>query len=139
MFFGACTKYAAIKGPFDGDTINQDFMEYVVDKAEDKLELSEEQRVQFQAVVLNMLTTALEQRSKTDELRELTATEMRKAKLDMKKVNELLVCRMKLLRGVMKSGEDEFLKFHSSLTADQREALAQLILDHGKNGWHGGH
>ncbi|WP_321400580.1 hypothetical protein [Maridesulfovibrio sp.] len=34
--------------------------------------------------------------------------------------------------------KNDSIAFHAKLTDKQKGALAQLILDHGKKGWHGG-
>jgi uncharacterized membrane protein len=134
---GACTKFAAMKGPFDGNEVNAAFVEYVVDKTDDRLDLTKEQRDQFQAMVESMAAKALEQRPETDALRERMADEIRKPHLDTDKLHALIKERMDLFRIIMDEEKDEFVAFHASLSEKQREALAQLVLDHGKNGWHG--
>lgn len=136
---GACTKFAAMKGPIVDDGINEAFVEYVTDKADDRLDLSDEQERQFHAMVRDMVATALEQQPQTEELRLMAAEEIRKEHLDMDKLVDIMRERADLLKLVMKSGRQDFINFHASLTPQQREAMAQLIIDHGKKGWHGGH
>ncbi|WP_027184412.1 Spy/CpxP family protein refolding chaperone [Desulfovibrio inopinatus] len=139
VMLGACTQFAAMKGPFDGNEVNTAFIEYVVDKTEERLDLTKEQRDQFKAIVESMTAKALEQRPETDALREKMADEIRKPQLDTDKLNALIKERMQLFRIIMEEEKSDFVAFHASLTAKQREALAQLVLDHGKKGWHGSH
>lgn len=134
---GACTKFAAMKGPIDGNEVNPAFVEYVVDKTEDRLDLSEEQREQFKAIVDSMAAKILEQRPEADGLREKMADEVRKPQLDMDKMEMLLKERMQLFRMILETEKDAFAAFHASLNEKQRNALAQLVLDHGRKGWHG--
>ncbi|WP_207260261.1 Spy/CpxP family protein refolding chaperone [Desulfovibrio sp. Huiquan2017] len=136
---GACTKFAAMKGPFDGNKVNTAFVEYVVDKVEDRLDLTEEQRDQFKAMVERMAARALEQRPEVDALRAKMAEEIRKPRLDMDTLETLMKERMQFFRIIMEEEKDAFVAFHANLTDEQKGALAQLILDHGKNGWHGAH
>jgi len=136
---GACTRFAAMKGPFDGNEVNTAFVEYVVDKAEDRLDLTDEQRDQFKAMVEKMAARALEQRPEVDSLRAKMAEEVRKPRLDMDTMEALMKERMQLFRIIMEEEKDDFVAFHATLTDEQKGALAQLILDHGKKGWHGSH
>lgn len=137
VMLGACTRFAAMKGPFDGNEVNTAFVEYVVDNTAKQLDLTGEQRDQFRGMVAKMAARALEQRSETDALRQKMADELRKPRLDTDTLDALLKERMQLFRLILEAGKNEFAAFHASLTAEQREALARLILDHGKKGWHG--
>lgn len=134
---GACTKFSAMKGPFDGNKINPAFIEYVADKAEDRLDLTNEQRDQFKAMVEKIAARMVEQRPQVDALREKMADEVRKPRLDMDSMAALMKERMHLFSTIMKEEKDDFVLFHAQLTQKQKEALAQLILDHGRKGWHG--
>lgn len=136
---GACTRFAAMKGPFDGDSINGAFVEYVTDKADDRLQLDDAQRAELETIIQKMMTKALEQRPQTKLLREAMAAEVCKPNLDMDKMDELMMQRMHLLGAVLDDSRQDFITFHASLDETQRKALAQAILDHGKKGWHGGH
>ncbi|WP_338669732.1 Spy/CpxP family protein refolding chaperone [Pseudodesulfovibrio methanolicus] len=139
VMLGACTRYAAMKGPFDGNEVNTAFVEYVVDNAQDRLDLTDEQRDQFRVMVEEMAARALEQRPEVAALREKMAEEVRKPRLDMDTMEALMRERMQLFRIIVEEEKDEFVAFHATLTDEQKGALAQLILDHGKKGWHGSH
>ena len=136
---GACTKFAAMKGPFDGNEVNTAFVEYVVGKAEDRLDLADEQCDQFRAMVGKMAARALEQRPEVDALHAKMADEVRKPRLDMDKMATLMKQRMQLFSVIMEEEKDDFASFHSRLSDSQKDALAQLMLGHGKKGWHGSH
>ncbi|WFS63836.1 Spy/CpxP family protein refolding chaperone [Pseudodesulfovibrio thermohalotolerans] len=136
---GACTKFAAMKGPFDGNEVNAAFVEYVVDKADDRLDLTDEQCDQFRAMVEKMAARALDQRPEVDALREKMADEVRKPRLDMDTMEALMKERMQLFRIIMEEEKDDFVAFHAKLSDSQRDALAQLLLNHGKKGWHSSH
>ena len=136
---GACTKYAAMKGPVDGDKVNPAFVEYVVDKAEDRLDLTQQQRHLFQAMVQDVADNILESRPEADALYAQIADEVRQPRLDVDKVEGLFLKRMQFFRRVIEEEKGRFAAFHASLTDGQRAALAQLILDHRKKGWHGSH
>lgn len=135
----ACTKYAAMKGPFDEDGVNTAFVEYVTDKAGDKLDLTDSQRQEFQGLVDRMMANALERRPEVQKLRGKIADEVRKPQLDVEMVECLMKARMQLYRAVLEESRQDLVDFHANLTPAQREALAQMILDHGKKGWHGAH
>ncbi|WP_419787184.1 Spy/CpxP family protein refolding chaperone [Pseudodesulfovibrio sp.] len=137
VMLGACTRFAAMKGPFNGDAVNTAFVEYVVDKAEDRLDLTDEQRDQFRVMVEKMAAKALEQRPEVNALRVKMAEEVRKPRLDMDAMEALMKERMQLFCIIMEEEKDAFVAFHATLTDEQKGALAQLILDHGKKGWHG--
>jgi Spy/CpxP family protein refolding chaperone len=139
VMLGACTKFAAMKGPFDGNEVNTAFVEYVVDKAEDRLDLTDEQRDQLRVMVEEMAARALEQRPEVDALRAKMAEEVRKPRLDMDTMEALMKERMQLFCIIMEEEKDDFVAFHATLTDEQKDALAKLILDHGKKGWHGSH
>jgi len=139
VMLSACTKFAAMKGPFDGNEVNTAFVEYVVDKAEDRLDLTDEQRDQLRVMVEEMAAKALEQRPEVDALRAKMAEEVRKPRLDMDTMEALMKERMQLFCIIMEEEKDDFVAFHATLTDEQKDALAQLILDHGKKGWHGSH
>ena len=134
---GACTKLAAMKGPFDGNEVNTAFVEYVVGKAEDRLDLTNEQRGLFKAMVAKMAARALEQRPEVDALRASMAEEVSKPRLDMDTVEALMKERVQLLRVIVEEEKDDLVAFHAMLTDRQKGALTQLIIDHGKKGWHG--
>jgi len=134
---GACTKFAAMKGPINGNEVNAAFVEYIVDKTQDRLDLTNEQSDQLKTMVERMAAKALKQRPEANALREKMADEIRQPQLDMDKIEALLKERMQLFRIIIQEQEEAFIAFHASLSEAQREALAQLILDHGKKGWHG--
>ena len=136
---GACTKFAAMKGPFDGNEVNTAFVEYVVDKAEDRLDLTDGQQDQFKALVEKIAAKMLEQRPEADALRAKMAEEVRKPQLDMDTMEALIKVRMQLFHTIMEENKNEFVAFHAKLTDEQKGALAQLIIDHGKKNWHGSH
>ncbi|WP_320009374.1 Spy/CpxP family protein refolding chaperone [Maridesulfovibrio sp.] len=139
VMLGACTKFAAMKGPFDGNEVNIAFVEYLVEKTDDRLDLTSDQRDHFKAIVESMAAKALAQRPETEGLRKRMADTVRKPQFDMEKMEELIKERMQLFHNIFEEEKADFAAFHASLTAKQREALAQLILDHGKKGWHGGY
>lgn len=136
---GACTKFYAMKGPFDDNAVNPAFVEYISGKAEDRLDLTEAQRGHLQSIIHKMTAKALEQRPQVNELRAKMAAEVKKPQLDMDKMEMLMKERMQFFRVIMDSEKEDLLIFHSTLSEFQREALAKLILDHGKKGWHGSH
>jgi len=134
---GACTRYAAMKGPFDGEAINTAFLEFVVDKADDKLNLTDSQQIELSGLVEKMLLTALEQRPQADALRKELATQMLNEELDMDAVEAIIAKRMQLYHSVLEIGKSELVAFHGTLTDEQRTELCRFIMEHGKHGWHG--
>ena len=132
-----CTKYSAMKGPFDGNSVNKSFVEYLVDKADDKLDLNEAQQQQLAGVITTMVNTALAQRDEVRALKVQIADELRKENLDQARLDELMALRMQLFRKVIDSGKAELAAFHATLSETQRNALAQFVLEHGKSCWNG--
>lgn len=132
-----CTKYSAMKGPFDGNAVNKSFVEYLVEKADDKLDLNEAQQQQLTNVITTMVNTALAQRDEVRALKVQIADELRKEHLDQARLDELMALRMQLFRKVIDSGKAELAAFHATLSKTQRNALAQFVLEHGKSCWNG--
>jgi uncharacterized membrane protein len=135
----ACTRFAAMKGPFDGETVNPAFVQYIGDKAEDQLALTEDQRIEFDAIVNKAMRKALEQRSHAKALKVQAAEIVRAEALDMGGLEALLRKRMDLMKIVLDSVKGDLKAFHATLSAVQREKLAKLLLEHGSKGWHGAH
>lgn len=132
VLFAGCAKFRAMKGPVDGDAVNGAFVDYVVDRVGGKVDLNDEQRAQLERCVTHIARQALEQRAEAEDIRRLMAEELRKERLDLAALNDLLDRRVRLARQALASGEDEFAALHASLDAEQREALAQLVLEHGR-------
>lgn len=132
-----CAKLSAMKGPFDGDAINPAFVEVMVDKIDDKLDLQDEQEAELTAIMETMMQCALQLRPESDALKQQIADELRKKTLDEAALEKLMMARMQQFKTIFSSGKKELVRFHGSLNAAQREALAQLALEHGKHGWHG--
>lgn len=131
-----CAKYSAMKGPFDGNAVNMSFVEYLADKADDKLDLNDAQKQQLVSVIENMVNTALEQREEVRTLKVQIADELRKKNLNQARLDKLMALRMQLFRAVVDSGKSGLAAFHATLNEAQRNALAQLVLEHGTS-WHG--
>jgi len=138
IVLGACSKFMVMKGPFNGNEVNAVFVEYIVDKTKDRLDLTGEQCDQLKLIVEKMTARALQQRPEAEALRSKMADEVRKPQLDLDKMASLVRDRMQLFRVMMEEEKDDFASFHSNLTAEQKDTLAKLILDHDTKGWHGG-
>lgn len=139
IVLGACSKFMVMKGPFNGNEVNAVFIEYIVDKTKDRLDLASEQCDQLKLIVEKMTARALQQRPEANDLLHKIADEVRKPQLDMDKIASLVRERMQLFRVIMEDEKDDFVSFHSKLTDEQKDKLVKLILDHGTNGWHSGH
>lgn len=139
LTLGACTCFRAMKGPFDNGAINSAFVETIVDKAETRLDLTPAQRTEFRTIVEKMLSTALAQRQESMELRQRLADELRSAQLNKGEVDRLLKRKMELMRAVLDSGSADLVALHATLSQQQRDKLAELMLEHGQSGWHGAH
>lgn len=87
-----------MKGPLHGNDGNAAFVASVVDKAEDRLDLTDEQRPEVEA------------------LRAKMAEEVRKPRLDMDTMEALLKERTQLFRIIMEEGKDDFVAFYAKLT-----------------------
>ena len=134
LTLGACSHYGAMEGPFEGDSINPDFVDRIVDKADDKLDLNDAQEAQFRKAMETMLNKAQSQRDESDRIRTQLADELRKETLDQSKVDNLLERKSELMKNVMESGKQELATFHSMLNADQRDKLAEMVLERGRHG-----
>jgi Spy/CpxP family protein refolding chaperone len=132
-----CTYLQAAKGPFDGDTVNQAFVEHVVDKVGHRLDLTPYQTARFRETVTAMLTKALARREETRAVREALAGELGKDQLDRKAVEALLHRRLELAQAVLESGADDLIALHATLRPEQRALLSELVLEHGGSGGHG--
>lgn len=137
LSLGACTKYQAMKGPYEGDGINTAFVDYMADRAEDRLDLTESQTAQYRTLIRNLLIEGQELKPQNEALRQGLAASLRKENPTRAEFESFLEAKEELMRTVMYSGIDDFMDFHATLTPEQRNKLADLVLEMGKDGWRG--
>jgi uncharacterized membrane protein len=133
LSLGACARLGAMKGPFDGDRVNLDFVERMTYKTEKRLDLDPEQRERCRAMYERLLTSALAQRKESQTLKTQLAEALRKERLDQAEVDRLLEGLHGRLRAVLDSVKPDLAALHATLDAQQREKLAELVLEHGRN------
>ena len=136
MLTGACSHFAAMKGPFDGNAVNPAFVDAIVDRTESKLDFTQEQSDRFRQAVGKVMATALMQRPQNEKLKQELAESLRKPELDTQKIQDIMDRKRQAMRNFLNSGMKDLRELHATLAPEQREKLAQLVLEHGKEGWH---
>lgn len=139
LSLGACARLGALKGPFDGDRVNLDFVERMTYKTEKRLDLNPEQRERCRALYEKLLTNALAQRKEAQALKVRLTDALRKERLDQTEVDGLLENLHSRLRALLESVKPDLAALHATLNPEQREKLAEMILDHGAKACHSAH
>jgi Spy/CpxP family protein refolding chaperone len=137
LSLGACTKHQAMKGPYEGDNINTAFVDYMAGRAQDRLDLTEAQTTQYRQLVRNLLVKGQELKPQNEALRRDLAASLRKENPTRAEFERFLAAKEEIMRTVMYSGIDDFMAFHATLTPEQRNKLANLVQEMGKDGWRG--
>ncbi|MFW5734965.1 MAG: hypothetical protein ACOCWR_07900 [Oceanidesulfovibrio sp.] len=126
---GACAHYSAMKGPFKDDAINPAFVDRVVEKTGDELDMTQYQAEMFRTLVNNSLATMLEQRSQSEAIRRDLALTLRNEEVSRADLSQLLNRKGSLMRAVLDSALDDFIAWHGVLDETQRNTLAELVLE----------
>ena len=134
LSLGACAFHDAMKGPYKEDAVNTAFVDYMVDKAEDRLSLTPEQRLQLEEAVLKMVRQGLAQQPQVKALRRQMADVVRQERLDVAALEALMEARMELMRTAMEQGKADLVALHATLSQEQRENLAMQV-EAGKRRW----
>lgn len=139
LSLGACSQYRAMKGPYENAQINTAFVDYMVDKADSRLDLTPAQSDLYRTVIENLLAKGLAERPRNRQLTRDMAAAMRQERLDAEQLEGFLERKSEIMRAIMSSGIDDFIAFHDSLNAQQRNKLADLLLEMGDKAWQGQH
>lgn len=108
-----------------------DFRAFADTKADSRLDLTPAQSELYRPLIENLLTKGLEERPRNKQLPRDLAAAIRQDTVDAEQPAGFLERKSEIMQTIMTSGIDDFIVFHSSLSPEQRNKLADVVLELG--------